>query len=74
MKTFHYKDGRKAGSTMTVSELREALEKYPDDMPVFAEWEGVLGYVREEFFNIETTYKGDEAEACQCLVIWVEKY
>ena len=74
MKTFHHGLGHEAGSTMTVAELKAALEEYPDDMPVFAEWEGVNGYIKKDNFSIENVHKGDKSEECRCLVIWVEAY
>ena len=37
-------------TTMTVAELREKLNEYPQDMPVFATWEGVLAPITSEHF------------------------
>lgn len=39
MRTFYYPRGHARFSAMTVAELRALLAKYPDDMPVMAEWE-----------------------------------
>lgn len=41
MKTVYAKDGYPIGKTLTVAELREIIDAYPDDLPVFATWEGV---------------------------------
>ncbi len=59
--------------TMTVGELREKLSGYSDDMPVWAAWEGVLGYVRPQNFVIEQHQKGSMKKR-DCLVIDVEGY
>ncbi len=74
MKTFYHKLGHVAGCTMTVSELKDVLDRYPGDMPVFGDWEGVSGYVQEENISVDETHKGSENEKCECLHIWVEKY
>lgn len=54
--------------TMTVSELREALNRYPQDMPVFASWEGVQAAFKDEHFSIERN------DGINHLVIDVENY
>ena len=74
MKTFRYPLGHEAGKTMTVADLKNKLAEYPDDMPVFGEWEGVHGYVIPENFSIENTSKGHPDESCDCLIIDVEDY
>jgi len=74
MKTFHHKLGHEAGKTMTVSELREKLNEYPQDMPVFGTWEGCNGYIESINFIVERTHKGNPDEACDCLLIDVEQY
>lgn len=74
MKTFRYKLVHVAGQTMTVSELRDALAKYPPDMPVLAEWEGCLAYIEGENFSVREEHKGHEDDKCECLIIWVENY
>ena len=74
MKTFKYELGHIAGSTMTVAELRDGLAAYPDDMPVFATWEGVNGYVDLRNASVQNVHKGTKSEACPCLVIDVEDY
>ena len=74
MKTFRYALGHVAGQTMTVAELRELLAKYPDEMPVFAEWEGVRAYIEPDIFAVERVSKGMEADACDCLVLNVNYY
>lgn len=74
MKTFHYDGGHEAGTTMTVAELRAKLAEYPDDMPVFAEWETCRGYMTPDDFAVERVHKGNPAEECDCLVIDVNGY
>lgn len=74
MKTFRHELGHTAGQTMTVAELRAKLSEYPDDMPVFGEWEGCHGYVTAEGFSVERVDKGHKDDACDCLLIWVERY
>ena len=44
-------------NTMTVKELMEALKQYPDDMPVFAEWEGVNAYIDRDMISVECISK-----------------
>jgi hypothetical protein len=74
MKTFRHALGDVAGQTMTVAELRAKLSEYPDDMPVFGEWEGVHGYITPELMSVETVCKGHKDDECECLLIWVEDY
>ena len=74
MKVFHFEKGHEAGRTMTVSELREKLNEYPQDMPVFGTWESVCGYIGPDDFCVEKIHKGDETEECDCLLIDVEGY
>ena len=74
MKTFHYAAGHEAGSTMTVAELRQFLADYPDDMPVFASWEGCEGYINGADSAIESVHKGNKDEECLCLVFDVNRY
>ena len=75
MKTFRYPLGHVAGSTMTVGELRAKLAEYTDDMPVFAEWEGVHAYVTPDHFFVEHDVgKGYEPDHCACLLISVDQY
>jgi hypothetical protein len=57
--------------TMTVAELRAKLAEYPDDMPVWATWEGVLAYFDPTSFSIDPVYKSGDVN---CLVIDVESY
>lgn len=59
--------------TMTVAELRDAIAKYPADMPVWAAWEGVWAYVKEENFVVERVHKEIDPPR-DCLVIDVESY
>ena len=74
MKLFQDKrTGQVIGRTVTVGELKLLLNKYPDDMPVLAEWEGVDGYVPDDPL-IKSVKKGLGVDACDCLVFWVEQY
>lgn len=73
MKTFSYKAGHAARVTMTVTELIEKLKEYPQDMPVFAEWETTINAVKPEAFEIKSNFHfGKAEEACDVLVIDVE--
>lgn len=74
MRKFLLENGRVAGETMTVSELRSKLSEYPDDMPVFGTWEGVSGYITPASFGIGKNHKGKKEEECDCLEIYVEDY
>lgn len=56
--------------TMTVSELKAALSKYPDDMPVWAEWEGCLAHIGVDNF-IQGKIGPDDIDV---LVINVDDY
>ncbi|MFH1744507.1 MAG: hypothetical protein ABIH23_36345, partial [bacterium] len=58
----------RSGFTMTVSELRDSLSKYADDMPVVTTWESVISGVRNENFTVEVRNGREE------LVIDVENY
>ena len=57
--------------TMTVAELRDALGKYAQDLPVFATWEGVWASFKQENFKCER-YSGEASPLC--IVIDVEDY
>jgi hypothetical protein len=60
---------------MRVSELREKLKEFPQDMPVFGYWETCAGYIRPESFVVEPRYtKGHQDDAEDCLFIDVEAY
>jgi hypothetical protein len=74
MKTFRHELGNEAGSTVTVQELIECLQKYPADMPVMAEWEGVKAYINPNGFEIMSICKGYKEDMCECLVIDVDGY
>lgn len=74
MRTYRYPLGHVAGQTMTVAEMRKVLEAYPDDMPVFCEWEGVWAYVEPENFVVIDVDKGRDDESAPALVIDVNKY
>lgn len=74
MKEFRWAAGHKAGQTMTVSELRDKLAKFPNDMPVFAIWESVSGYIEPQNFSVKIIHKGNKEDACECLTIDVGQY
>jgi len=50
--------------TMTVAELKKKLEEYPNEILVYATWEGVYAYIDPANFFIED----------DCLVMDVEGY
>lgn len=74
MIAFHYGNGRVAGETMTVAELRGHLAKYADDMPVFIVWEGVRAYVAADEFYVDLVHKGVPDEGLQSVLIDANKY
>lgn len=74
MKLFRYPLGHEAGQTVTVKELIVKLKEYPEDMPVMAEWEGVVAYIKPENFSFSLVDKGLSEDKCWCLVIDVERY
>ena len=74
MKTYHYGSGFRAGVTMTVKELREALSSYPDAMPVIAGWEGCDAFIAADGFSVHRVHKGNPEEGEDTLVIDVNKY
>jgi predicted FMN-binding regulatory protein PaiB len=74
MKKFRYELGHEAGKTLTVAELKKELEKYPDNMPVMAAWEGVKAYINPEWFEVDYVCKGKVEDKEMCLVIDVEQY
>ena len=74
MKTFRHLIGHEAGQTMTVNDLKKKLEEYPDDMPVFAEWEGCWCHVVHDRFTVKQWDIGYPEDFCDCLVIDVNEY
>jgi len=74
MKTFRYPAGHIAGQTMTVGELKKKLEEYPDEMPVFAEWESCRAYIEPSNFAVNVVSKGHREDECNGLVIDVNFY
>ena len=56
MKTIYAKDGYPIGETLTVAELRELIDTYPDDLPVFATWEGIDVMLSSERIARGTTH------------------
>jgi hypothetical protein len=69
MKIFRYPHGNIAKQTMTVKELREALEEFPDNMPIFAEWETVCGPLDSRFFTIQPIGYGFADDNEDCLIM-----
>ena len=75
MKTYHYKKGHEAKTTLTVSELIEKLKKYPDDMPVIPTWESIHTSINSEEFEVVSGYHcGKPEEAEDILVIDVDQW
>lgn len=74
MKVFRNAYGHEAGRTVTVGEMKTALDEYPDDMPIMAEWEGVNAYVDPSEFGMELVSKGMDEDEEVCLVMPVENY
>ena len=89
MKTFHMYKQRRLGSslyrtentdellvaqqTLTVGELKEALASYPDDTPVFAEWEGQTVDILMDRIKVEERIDfGVASESCDILTINVD--
>ena len=73
MKQFRYPLGHVAATTMTVSELRERLNDFPQDMAVFGLWEGVWGEIRPDDFSVVKYGDGPEGNE-DCLVIDVDQH
>lgn len=75
MKKFRYSKANDNGiETFTVKELIDTLSKYPDDMPVFGEWEGVKGVIEETSFSTQLIHKGNADDTQESLLIYVERY
>lgn len=72
MKTFRYPLGHVDMVTMTVSELREKLNEFPQDMPVLAEWEGTWNSFEPECFAAKRSDHWHQDDNCEVLVINVE--
>lgn len=69
MRKFRYSDKSDKGcSTMTRKEIVAKLMEYPEDMPVFATWEGVNAPLDIQCFEKRIVHKGNQADACECLV------
>ena len=60
--------------TMTVKDLISALEAYPDEMPVYAEWEGVHAYLAACNFTVSTAIKFPGGKLVPSLIIDVGEY
>ena len=75
MKTYHYPLGHEAGKTFTVKELRAFLKNFPEDMPVFVEWEDCAVYLIPEAAQIKNgIHKGQPSESVPALVFDVNIY
>lgn len=74
MKAFRHEKGHIACLTMTVAEVREKLSMYPDDMPMFAQWEGIRVSIDPINFTVNSTCKGMEEDRCDCLVVDVNDF
>ena len=74
MKTFRYPLGNEDGKTMTVAELRERLNEFPQDMPVLAEWEGIWVFIRPDRFKVERATGWHPDDNCDVLVIDVDQF
>lgn len=74
MKTFRYPRGHVHGTTMTVAELREKLNEFPQDMPVIAEWEGTWNFIEPDAFAVEKYEHGHPEDYADVLVINVENH
>jgi hypothetical protein len=74
VKHFRYKLGHEAGATMTVGELKKALDDYPDEMPVILDWEGVNAFVNSSDWRTGLVHKGEQGDECECLLIWAEHF
>ena len=58
--------------TMTVAELREKLNEFPQDMPVLAAWESICCEFRPDGFKVER-YGDHPDDACDSLMIDVDQ-
>jgi hypothetical protein len=79
MKTFHFELGHEDFSTLTVGELKAILDKFPDEMPVLATWEGIYTPFRaqrgaEVYFEVVTPKHWLESDNVPCLVFDVDNY
>lgn len=75
MKKFRYsRENDNCIETLTVKELIYHLSKYPSDMPVFGEWEGVKGVIEESSFSTKLVHKGNADDTQESLLIYVERY
>lgn len=75
MREFRYEKGHTNYRTMTVGELREHLEQYPDDMPVIPTWEGVCVGIKPSDFSVADNFHGGkEEDSCSVLQIDVDQY
>ena len=74
MKTFRYPKGHVLGTTMTVAELREKLNEFPQDMPVIAQWEGTWNFFESSNFDVVRSSEGwsHSEDACDVLIIDVD--
>lgn len=77
MKTWRYKLGHDAKTTLTVAELISKLKEYPDDMPVLCQWESVKGAMQNNDYDFIVTknyHCGEPEDSCDVLEIDVNSY
>ncbi len=68
MKEFYHPDGRVSGRTLTAGELIKVLSTHPPETPVFAEWEGVYGYMEDSYIDVTPGSKWNKDGVISCLV------
>jgi hypothetical protein len=63
-------------TTLTVSELRALLSRYPDNMPVMAQWEGMTIPFRDDSDHVRIEAPEHLAEECRepCLIFDVDTF
>ena len=68
MKVFRDYDKSVKGETLTVIELKNLLDKYPDTMPVIATWEGINTLINKDLkTEVFSAAHVDDAELCLVL-------
>lgn len=61
MKTFIYKNRPGSVKTITVAELKRKLDKYPDDMPVLATFDGTWRIINPDRFDVHQVHGYDSS-------------
>jgi hypothetical protein len=59
--------------TMTVAELREKLNEFPQDMPVVAQWEGTWNCFDAKNFLVQRSTGWHQDDNCDLLTIDVDQ-